>query len=256
MFQVMGECVVLLARRQPAMFAFTVFVGLVLAAACWWICTHYSRLWNLTFRITRLHQVLCAGAAVLTLVFWILFVSLQYTKQVAQDAIDAWQQEVRTDPVFHRQVKQRIYYMVKATNQEDFRKFPPPETVTGEPLVPVSQPGSKKILASITSNEALKLFRQKNPFLSSVLSLPSRIPDAVLVTDITNYFAVRPKGGTYPFNHSLDLTAQQIEGRLDPELPRVVVVARLILTACFLAAQAIPFCWIGLAAYRDLKITT
>ncbi|MGA3223474.1 MAG: hypothetical protein ABSC65_06910 [Acidobacteriaceae bacterium] len=256
MFPVLGECVAMLATRQPAMFGFTVFLGVVLAAACWWICTHYSRLWNLTFRITRLHQILCAGAAALTLVFWILFVSLQYTRQVAQDAIDGWHREVESDPVFHRQTKQRIYYMVKATNQEDFRKYPAPETVAGEALVPVSKPGSKKILASVIANEALKRFRQEQPFLSEVLSLPERIPDAVLVTDMTNYFAARPHGGTYPFNHALDLTADQIKARLDPETPRVVVVARLILTGCFLLAQAIPFCLIGLAATRDLKVST
>jgi hypothetical protein len=258
MFQVLGECVAMLAGRQPAMFGFTVLLGVVLAAACWWICTHYSRLWNLTFRITPLHQALCAGAAVLTLVFWMLFVSLQYTKQVAQDAIDAWHRKVESDPVFHRQVKQRIYYMVKATNQEDFSRYPAPETVTGEALVPVSKPGSRKILASVTANEALKLFRQQNPFLSDVLSLPATIPDAVLVDDMTNFFAARPRGASYPypFNRSLDFTADQIKARLDPETPRVVVVARLILTGCFLLAQAIPFCLIGWAATRDLKIST
>jgi hypothetical protein len=255
MFQVLGMCVALLATRQPAMFVFTLFMGVVLAAACWWVCTHYSRLWNLKFHITRLDQVLCAGAALLTLVFWMLFVSLQYTKQVAQNAIYTWQKEVRTDPVFRRQVKRRIYYMVKATNQEDFRNYPTPEVVTGEPLVPVSKLGSKRILASVTANEALKLFSLQNPFLSRVLSLPATIPESVMVTDITNYFANR-HGGTYPFNRSLDLTAQQIEARLDPETPRVVVLARLTLTACFLAAQAIPFFWIGVAATRDLKITT
>jgi hypothetical protein len=254
MFQVLGECVAMLATRQPAMFGFTVLMGVVLAAACWWICTHYSRLWNLTFRITPLHQILCAGAAVLTLVFWILFVSLQYTKQVAQDAIDTWHRQVESDPVFHRQVKQRIYYMVKATNQEDFRRYPAPETVVGEPLVPISKPGSKKILATVTANEALKLFRQENPFLSNVLSLPARVPDGILVTDIANYFATR-HGGTYPFNRSLDLTADQIKARLDPETPRVVLVARLILTAGFLLAQAIPFSVIGWAATRDLKVS-
>jgi hypothetical protein len=88
-----------------------------------------------------------------------------------------------------------------------------------------------------------------------VLSLPERIPDAVLVTDMMNYFAAKPNG-TYPFNHALDLTVDQIKARLDPETPRVVVVARLILTGCFLLAQAIPFCLIGLAATRDLKIST
>jgi hypothetical protein len=255
MLQILGNCVALLATREPALFALTLLIGSGLAAVCWWVCTHYSRLWNLAFHISRSQQVLCACAAVLTLIFCVLFVSLKYTKQVAEDAIDAWQGEVRSDPVWHRQVKSRIYYMVKATNEEDFSKYPPPEMATGEILVPIGKPGSRQIVASVPANEALKLFRQQNPFLSRVLSLPARIPDAVIITDMNNYFANR-HGGTYPFNHALDLTAQQIKARLDPETPRVVVVARLILTACFLAAQAIPFCWIGWAAYRELKIST
>src|SRR5271156_5189445 len=145
MFQVLGKCVGLLATRQPGRFALTFLIGMVLAAACWWVCTHYSRLWNLTYRITRLQQLPCAAAAVLTLIFCILFVSLQYTRQAAQDAIDSWQREVETNPAWRRQVKRRVYYMVKATNQEDFTGHPPPEEVQGEPLIPVRQLGSKRI---------------------------------------------------------------------------------------------------------------
>jgi hypothetical protein len=248
----------LLAGRQPGAFVLTVLIGLILAAGCWWVCTHYSRLWNLTFRITGLHQALCAGAAVLTLIFCICLVSLQYTKQAAQEAIDAWQRQVRTNPAWRRQLKRKIYYMVKATNQEDFSKFPPPEEVAGEPLLPVNKLESKRIYASETANEALRLFRQNNPFLARVLQLPARIPDGVLLTDMNNYFGNTPKGQVkiYPFSHCLDLTSEQIEARLDPELPRVVVTARLILTGCFFVAQAIPFFLIGLAATRDLQIST
>ena len=66
MFQVLGRCVTLLVQTQPVLFGCTLLAGVILAALCWWGATHYSRLFNLTFQITRLHQVLCAFAGLLT----------------------------------------------------------------------------------------------------------------------------------------------------------------------------------------------
>jgi hypothetical protein len=250
---VLWECVRRLTQ-EPVLFLLTLLGGVVLAAVCWWVCTHYARLWNLAFQITTLHQVLCAFAAILTLVFCILFVSLKYMKEIAQDAIDTWNHQVQTDHVWQTRVYTKLYYTIKATNQEDFRNFPPPrEGISIK--VPVATANSKRIVASVSANEALSLFKRENPYLSRVLSLPASIPEGTLVADENNFFARTPTA-LYPAERATSLTADQIKRRLDPETPKAVESARLILTACFLLAQAIPFLWIGFAAYRDLKVST
>src|ERR1700691_4721937 len=94
MLQILWLCVTLLVQTEPLLFGLTLLAGVILAALCWWAATHYSRLFNLTFQINMLHQILCAGAAMLTLIFCVLFVSLKFTKQIAQQAIDSWDHEV------------------------------------------------------------------------------------------------------------------------------------------------------------------
>ncbi len=73
MLQILWLCFTLLVQTEPLLFGLTLLAGVILAALCWWAATHYSRLFNLTFQITRLHQILCAGAAMLTLIFCLLF---------------------------------------------------------------------------------------------------------------------------------------------------------------------------------------
>jgi hypothetical protein len=148
-------------------------------------------------------------------------------------------------------VSTKVYYAVKATGEEDFRNFPPPEG--GNVRFPLNKPISKHLVASVPANEALHMFQRANPYLSHVLSLPVRMPDGVIVNDVNTFFA-RNRGGTYPMSQAVNLTAAEVKSRLDPETPKAVLYARLILTTCFLLAQAIPFLWIGFAAYGDLRV--
>src|ERR1700721_4740883 len=113
MLQILWLCVTLLVQTEPLLFGLTLLAGVILAALCWWAATHYSRLFNLTFQITRLHQILCAGAALLTLIFCLLFVSLKCTKQIAQQAIDSWNHEITTATPWHSGVVARTSYLVK-----------------------------------------------------------------------------------------------------------------------------------------------
>jgi hypothetical protein len=251
MLQILGRCVTALIQNEPGWFGGTLLVGVILAALCWWAATHYSRLFNLTFQITRLHQVLCALAALLTLVFCVLFVSLGFTRQVAAEAINAWHQRVN-NPDWQEQEAIKVYYAIKATGAEDFTRYPPP-VLGGGVTFPLNEQSSRRLVASVPANEGLHLFRTTNPYLSYVLSLPTRMPDALIYNDVNAFFASHP-GGTYDNGRAVNLAGEEIKSRLDPETPKAVLYARLILTACFLLAQAVPFLWIGFAAYRDLQV--
>lgn len=251
MLQVTGQCVSLLMDKEPGLFVLTLVASIFLAGLCWWAATHYSRLFNLTFRITRLHQVLCGVAALLTLIFCVLFVSLKFTKTIAQNAIDTWYRQV-SDGQWRTQVATKIYYAIRRVGEEDFRNYPPP-TPGGGVRFPLNKPMSKHLVASMPANDALHLFQRENPFLSHVLSLPARIPESAIVNDVNSFFAAHP-GQTYMMDRAVNLTATEIKGRLDPETPKAVLYARLILTVCFLLAQGIPFGLIGFAAYQDLKV--
>jgi hypothetical protein len=250
---VMFGCVEQLLTQEPGLFFLTLLVGLVLAGVSWLVCTHYSRLWNRTFRITWLHRVLCACAAALTLVFCVLFVSLQYTQDVANRAINVWDAEV-LNPSWQEQAFIKIYWAIRRSNLEDFRNYPPPDPSRAS-LVPLSRIESRLIFVRIPADEAARMFVQQNPFLSYVLSVPPSLPESTVVRDVNAFFAVNPHSN-YPIDRSVGLTANLLKNRLELQTPRVVEATRFILTLGFLLAQAVPFTVIGIAAYRDLKIST
>lgn len=97
LFSILAGCVVLLATLDPRAFWVVVGIGLLLATACWWACNYFSRLWNLTFRLTLRHQLFAGVAALITLVATVLFASLKYTHEAALISIDVWQHQISQD---------------------------------------------------------------------------------------------------------------------------------------------------------------
>src|SRR5262245_29106156 len=90
--------------------------GVVLGALCWIACNYYTRLWNLRYRISRLHQGLCATVALLTLIFALVYPSLPRMKDAAQASIAAWQVGRESDGNWQHQVFLAEYQAAKQKN--------------------------------------------------------------------------------------------------------------------------------------------
>jgi len=71
--------------------------AVVISGLFWFGAANYARLWNLGFRTTGTHALLCFLAAVLTFAFVVLFASFKYTKDAAELSIDAWQAASKQD---------------------------------------------------------------------------------------------------------------------------------------------------------------
>jgi hypothetical protein len=111
-----------------------------------------------------------------------------------------------------------------------------------------------EIAARTYAEEAISLFRETNPFLSRIVWPPSsRISKDLIDGDIQQFFRTNEKGVNYPCSRAIEIARQQVLLKLSEQTPRVVTMGRLALVGLFLFAQAIPFCMIGWAAYRDLK---
>jgi hypothetical protein len=250
MFHVLGRCVSLLVELGPIHFGISLLVGVILAALCWWGATHYSRLFNRAYQINGLHHVLCAMAALLTLVFCVLFASLKFTYIVGDSERAIWRGKLG-DPGWRYQQAVEVYYAIKARGLEDFTNYPLPSP--GEAVnFPLNQPSSIHLAASIMANGALHRFRSTNPYLSAVFWLPTRVPDDRLYDDVEAP-TVDTQTRLTLSQRAISFVAVLVETS-DFENPKALLRARLILTACFLLAQAVPFLWIGFAAYRDLQV--
>jgi hypothetical protein len=251
LFSLLIGCVALLATLEPRTFWLVVALGILFAAVCWSACNYFSRLWNLTFRLTLRHQLLASTAAILTLVATVLFASLKYTREAAVLSIDLWQQQISADVAWSDRVFAQTYEAVKSLNIEDFSQYPAPQA--GGHVVPANHKESQKLTASIYANSACKHFDNHRPFLSAIVR--PEVPLAKVYEDQRNWFG-QNQGSTYDLSRAVDLATSEIKMGLIPQTPRVILVARILAVVGLILAQAVPFGLIARAAYKDLKVTT
>lgn len=250
---VIAYCLIQLATHSKV-FILTLVVAIFLATMCWIACTFYTRLWNLHFRLTKIHHVLCAVAALLTLLFTFVFVSLQYTQQVSVNLIDFWKNEqIKTDHNWQQATFHKTYEAVKALNIEDFSNYPHPDE--GGHLFPSSQAQSREVTATIYATESIKHFQANHPYLSKILWAGAEIPTQIIHQDNNTYLDLE-KGDVYPLDRAVDLAANYITQGLIEQTTRVVKTTRIIIIILFLIIQAIPLSFIGYSAYKDIKEIT
>jgi hypothetical protein len=247
-FQFLVRCARHLASTDPRTFALTVLSAIVLAAGCWWVCTHYARLWNLRFRATALHHGLCATAAILTLLFTLIYVSLGKAQELARQDIREWSAAILDDARWRTATFAEAYDTIRRQGREDFRGVPPPGRGG---FIPVSTRGSRQTAARLYAERACDHFRRQHPLLSRLLWADSSTPAREISADVDRWF-IRHPGQGYDAAKAVLLAARIIDRGLATQSPRIVYVARTVALIAFVVAQAIPLLIIGWAGYRDL----
>ena len=248
----LGGCIALFVVNSRAQFGVTLLIGIALAALCWFGCSRYSRLWHLRYRVTVTHHVLCALAAILTLVFVIVFAALRYTKEAAYASVQAWETQINMDVVWAGRTFATAWEKVKSLGLEDFSNVPPPGLPNSH--IPTNKPASIHLAAATYAKASAEHFQKNRPFLSEILQARTELPSRILDADINNYFATVSK--SYPPTRAISLVAGEIKGQLDEQVPRVVTIFRSLAVGLFLGVQCIPFALVGWAAYKALKVKT
>ena len=248
----LAGCFTILLAAHHDEFALMLALGVVLAGLCWWACSRYSRLWNLRFRVTFTHHLLCAAAALATLAFTLFYAALHYTQAAAYASVTLWEAQVKADRAWADRTFADAFNQVKALGLEDFSRVKPP----GEEgsMIPTNHNESILTAAFTYSESAVHHFGAAHPFLNTVLRAKAQLPTQVLDADVRNYFALEP-GSSYPVGRAINLVAHEIQQGLDDQLPRLVTIYRLLAVSLFVVVQLIPFGLVGLAAYHDLKTT-
>jgi hypothetical protein len=251
-FSLLAECIALFVLNSRPQFGLTLLVGIALAALCWFGCSHYSRLWNTRYRVTLTHHVLCALAAVLTLLFTVFFAALGYTKEAAYMSVQAWEQNINHDADWAETTFATTWHKVKSSGLEDFSNVPSPGQ--SESIIPMTKPATIHLAAASYSAASVGHFNKNRPFLSKILQAHTGLPSRVLDADVNNYFAT--EGNTYPRSRGVSLVASKIKSQLDDQLPRVVTTFRFLAVILVLGVQLALFGLVGVAAYRNLKVVT
>jgi hypothetical protein len=219
---------------------------------CWWLCSHYSRLWNKKYRVKPLHHLLCGVAGTVTLLATLTFISLKNALPAAKVSVGLWEVQILADKQWADATFLETYNRVKALGIEDFTNHPPP-TAADSGAIPVNQQRSKLEAGLTYAQAAASHFRKSRPYLASMTKTETDTPKELVQADMERHFRTSPN---YPPENAIALVAGRIEQGLQEQLPRVVKILRIQFIALFLFFQAIPFALVGWAAYRELKVKT
>lgn len=228
-------------------------VAVVLAAGCWLVATYYSRLWNLHFRTTFRHHCLCLLAALCTLGFALMFVSVKYTKEAADTAIDTWSAQLVHEQYWSKTTFEAAYRAVKALGLEDPTRLQ--EGWEQKQVIAISHRDSQKKLAEVYASAAVAHFHTDHPFLSIILGPRADLPAEFIAQRVNEFFRQHPDQ-TFKAQDAINIASAKIKDGLQGQTDRVVWVARTICIGLFVLVQFLPFGLIGYAAYKDLKVTT
>lgn len=227
-----------------------ILLGLALSALVWWICTHYTKLWNKVYKVTPSFHVLCGAAAVVTFLATLGFIGLKNMRPVAERMVDTWSDAVMQDSDLSAACFHDAYYAIKDSGLENMRGYKAPEQ--GGDLIPISRKETQILVGQIYAGNACRDFSARYPFIGHFVKAHDGVPSEVIAADVDAFFKAR-RGYTYPLEQGFVLAVEHISSDLQSQCGRIVRIARGWLILFFLLVQLVPFGLIGYLAYRELR---
>jgi hypothetical protein len=249
---VVGSIAIL--ASHPSEFIGASSVAVILAGIGWYGAANYSKLWNLQFRTTATHAVLCFTAALLTFVFVMLYASFKYTQDAAEVSIGRWSYISKVDKRWQNSARQRAFDEIKSAGLEDFSKVP--STFTPDAEIPLKNTESRTKYAEVIAAAAIDDFKANRPFLSKIVWVRAAVPRQTVEAiekRISQFF--ESGENLLPAEKVVAFSADALREPLNEGAARMVPVFRGIIVALFFLVQLVPFGLIGWAAWRDLKVT-
>ena len=246
-FIILSQCI---ASIDSGAFFGILLLALALGALCWVACSYYTRLWNKRFRVKLHHHLLCAVAAVMTVVFTITFYAVGNLELIVDEMINEWSENLLENNEWNSKTYETAFYSIKEKYPADFSGIPEPGQRNS--YIPFNNDSMMQMCVETYVEEACNDFSTLHPFLDLMLSAQPGISEEKIIEDIREFF--RTNSGIYPLTRAVAIAAAHIRETLLEQSPKTVWKTRIILVLLFLAVQMFPFGIIGYYAYRDLKI--
>ena len=246
-FSIINKCIASLSGNA---LSGSVLVALVLGVLCWVACSYYTRLWNKRFCMRFRHHLLCAVAAIFTVIFTIQYRAVGSLEFIVDRIINDWYERLTENRDFHSETYELAFYTLKEEYPSAFRSVPEPDKRGS--YIPFNSDEMMQACVEIYVEEACSHFSTQHPFLNMMLKARPGVSEDEIKEDIYAYF--RQHTDVYPLGRAINIAAEHIRKSLLEQSPKTVWKTRLILVFLFLTVQLIPFGTIGYFAYKDLKI--
>lgn len=234
-----------------AWIVFYILLALSFSALVWWVCTHYTKLWNKVYEVTPSFHILCGIAALITFFTTLGFIGLKNMKPVAEQMVEEWSEDVMYDNELSSGCFRDAYYAIRDSGLENMRGYRAPEQ--GGDLIPISRRETQVLVGQIYAGNACRDFSRRYPFIGYFLKAKDGVPAEMIARDIDTFFH-SGKSLTYPLEQGFVLAIDKISSDLQAQCGRIVRVCRGWLLLLFVLVQLIPFGLIGYLAYKELSL--
>ena len=250
----LGTSVQYTLKSQGARFWLGVGGGAVLGGIGWAVGSSSGRLWNRRFHTKPLHHVLLCAAALLTVVFAVVFCSADYMVSAANDRVAKWSATLKNNRGWSSETFALAWERVKRAGTEDFSGRPNPRD-NPDTTIPISQAESKKIVASVYADAAMRNFQRENSFIGSFVHPNLEVPEAALSEDVYDFFRSNPDSKSYPVDRGIDLVVTLLKRDIETQIPAIAQYSERMVIILFFAVQLMVFLLVAIVAYRSLTAT-
>ena len=247
-FDIIIECIDSLSAGE---LSGAVLIALLMGALCWVACSYYTRLWHKRFHVKFKHHLLCALAALLTVIFTIQFRAVGNLDMIVDGIIDDWYENLLEDNNFNSKTYETAFYLLKGKYRNQFDGVPEPDE-SGS-YIPFGNDDLIQLCTESYVESACYNFSTQHPFLNAMLSAQPGLSENDIILDIEEFFRKNSRQ-IYPLNRAITIAANYIRESLLEQSPKTVWKTRFILVLLFLVVQLVPFGVIGYCAYKGLRI--
>ena len=250
----LGTSVQYTLKSQGARFWLGVGGGAAVGGICWAVGSASGRLWNRRFHTKPLHHVLLFTAALITVVFAVIYCSADYMASASKDRVAIWSVKLKNNSAWASGSFAEAWERVKRAGIEDFSGHPSPRD-NPDTTIPIGQSESKKIVASVYAGAAMRNFQRENSFIGSFVHANLEVPEAALNEDVYEFFRSNPDSKSYPIERGIDLVVTLLKRDIEIQIPAIAQYSERMVIILLFAVQLLVFLVLAIVAYRSLTAT-
>jgi len=250
-FAIFLSAILRLIEQDIKYFVLLLVLGLVVALILWWLCAFFGRLFYKPYRLSKGQHILCALLALMVTITVPAYSAAIYLPATFAAVVAHWRDTLAGSAVWKDTQFKRQYHAIKNKNLEDFSAYPEPEQ--GGHTIPLNHTETRILTSQMTAEAAIENFDYNFPLLSLIIGTGSAIPANAVAEDVTNYFKSN-QGASYPYERGIQLAVAQIYRQLEPQIPRIIFVARMLLIFISVFFYTLCLVWIALSALNQIRI--
>lgn len=238
-------------KDETMAFPISLLIGAAAGVLCWFLAAKSAALWNKRYYLKVGLQILCAIAALLSIVYALTFVSTRNTAQAVKERLVTWKEQAIADQEWQGEIFKDAWDAIAKTGLDpNVTVSPSPRTDPSIRLLPMATGEIRKLAVRVYANAALSQFNLQNPYLASILSPPGEIPGEILDQDLVSWFNDNP-GQIYPLSRAVKVVVRWLEDMAKQQAEPVATYTCRLSLALFFITQILVFTAISWFAHRS-----